>query len=113
VHQIGPNYAGQKFSFLALHTAELALRQILSNNRRQRRIADGFFCSLQTWFDGFSSNCSTPLSTNMFLSYKSQVKISNKKFPNETIAFQIHMWKIKSTDDSDNILNIKILRIHR
>jgi hypothetical protein len=38
VHQVGSNEGGsQNFSFLALNTAELAVPQISSKNRRQRR----------------------------------------------------------------------------
>jgi hypothetical protein len=42
VHQVGSNEAGsQNFSFLALNAAEPAAPQILSKNRRQRRVTDG------------------------------------------------------------------------
>jgi hypothetical protein len=58
VHQVGSNEAGsQNFSFLALNTAELAVRQISSKNprqrrqRRQRRVTDGkFFFALNSFF---------------------------------------------------------------
>jgi hypothetical protein len=62
VHQVGSNGAcSQNFSFLALNTAELAVPQISSKNRRQRHVTDGngILSIFHMWKVKMHSICST------------------------------------------------------